>query len=328
MELSTQHSETATVQLDNKLNIVFQSALDQWTEPINQLFGDEENIKVVEWDMKMHSMANEIDSSNYKEKKLQPSISNYSTSDFLHVFVAPITWAAKFRIDGKFKIIGPAFGSNSDIGIYAKKNLQHRSDGIAKIGIIDDDITSNILFQLYHLLLKEQFKTNIYEIVKEHAKTNKEKYEVEGYEYEPAINPLDRLSRLCLSSQDGDSFDFAIFTNRDFAVIKREAPEESNKIRRILKIDPIISHFFNQDYMPRSVYCIQETQYDRYKTEIKNLFQNIRDKTQKMSHCNGLFSLDPYNETDKKIQENIIKISKNKGILQTSDLKFLDLLTI
>lgn len=323
-------SEHLMVKKDNGLKIVFQSALDQWTFPLKMLFGlqdaDNENIKIANWDMSMNSIENVIkrDSTDYRHKTLQDKISGYPTSDILHVFVAPITWAAKHRSDGKFKIIGPAFGSNSDISIYAKKNLKSRTDGIIKIGMVDDDITSNVMFQLYHLLLTEQFKTDIYQIIDTHINGSPtgERFKIDGYEYEPAINPCDRLGHLLLDIDDDDAFDFAIFTNKDISIIEEKASEEKNLIRKVMEIDPIISHFFNQDYTPRSVYCVHETQYNQHREEIKSLFDSINKVTTKPQNFEGIFALDPYDATDKNIQSNLIRISKNKGILHIPHLRF------
>ena len=66
--------------LKNDLQIVFQSALDQWTEPIQKLFNisgeKEKSIKVVNCEMNMTNIDNEVinDHNYYKVKTMKERI--------------------------------------------------------------------------------------------------------------------------------------------------------------------------------------------------------------------------------------------------------------
>jgi 5'-3' exonuclease len=270
-----------------EMKFVVQSALGQWTKPLEFLFNGDETVKIAHWNMSMNNTDCEVQvKPKTRDKVLQKFISEYDTDNFIHIFVAPISWAAKFRKSGKFKIVGPAFGSNSDISLYAKKALKKKDDIPIKIGVIDGDITSNLLFKLYHFLLTEQLKTDIYDIVDGHIQSppsTSHSVVVEGYLYEAVKDPIDRLDYLCLGADNDDALDFAIFTDKDIATIEDKNNSTSYKfkeqVRKILDIDPIISHFFNKDYIPRAVYCIHETQYNAHQSFIRGFFKKIKNKT-------------------------------------------------
>lgn len=303
--------------------ILFKSALGYWNNALDRLFNIESYpdpciIKRVDWNIDFEkfnlTQCEELDSENRLK-----SIKGFASNDWLYVFVAPITWASRYKNDG-FIILGPAFGTKSGLSIFGnKREYKKTTDLDIIIGTIGQYITSTALLRVYHLFMTDIFETNIHLILEEDKEPpNKKK---SNFRFLPQPNSKERLENLL--SRRINTFDFALFTDEDVYDLKLEKEE----VREILKIDPILAHIFNVEVIPRSVYCIHESQINMISSlsNLEKLFENSIEKYNNPMYSDeaakmysDIYPINPYDEHYRKVQMRIIK--RYRDIIDTSML--------
>jgi len=315
-----------------KNNILFRSALGYWNRALNDLFDkkyDNFSFQIVEWDK---NEVNSFDPSRVvldKDSASIPKLRRYkefSTNDYLYIFIAPMTWAARF-IQEDFIILGPAFGTNNSISIFANKQTpyNYERDEI-RIGTIGHYITSTALLRVYHLFMTRIFHTNIHLLCHDNV-CSYEKHDsaMPKFRFPPKPNAEQRYLDLVRHQQ---GIDFAIFTAEDINSLNLRS---KNDIREILKIDPLITHVFNLDFVPRTVYCIHKSQLNMIKA-IENFNQMINDQSKKFnkpmiigneSQKIVIFPANPNDEEARKVQKSIIqKYRIIEDSIDIEELKF------
>lgn len=354
--------------MDMEKGLVFQSALDYWTPALSEVFNvkekveDEGNIKfragggqksiiINEWPIDF-AVFGEHGCPDLESNQLKP-IEHYSPEDYLYIYVAPITWASRYKNNG-FRIVGPSFGTNDSLRVYAGTyDYNHQDEEedkqVIKVGTIGKYITSTALFQIYHLFMEYIFSTNIHlrssslDMVEKMALTA-------NFQFED-IGSRGKRSRLLESCDRQSCIDYAVFTYYDICKLELESNDE---IREILKIDPVLMHIFNISYVPRSVYCIHESQIkSRYALQLEH-FNDLLTQCKKHLIKDGksgdvpnkkltipftidgnhfeteVYPLSPYNDSARKVQKLIIQhykiiLEKDSNVSEDTEKLFEDI---
>lgn len=309
--------DTSSNELSNLKNIVFQSALGQWDDGLSYLIEklpDElKNISIItNWELNM------FDNSNvfiHKTKKFLETISNYSTSDNLHIFVAPMTWAAKFSKMHKLKVIGPAFGTIDDLKVFARRDLLNGS-GRTRIGVINHDITSAVLVKFF-VALKEKtsytLSKNIHNIIKGTIETVKDLHLESEYECPNFASPSERIEALYLEHSDEQKLDYAVFTQKEINDIEKDSSFSNILSKEIITLDRVLAHYFNLSIVPRSVFCIHDCQFLKYQELIESLFQQLSRAIKNINEKEkfNIRPIDFKNEHFRNVQNGMISYVKN-----------------
>jgi hypothetical protein len=316
----------------NSGNIILKSALGYWDNALENLFeitnaSVGRNFKIVKqkWEIEFDKFDSKFCPEIGSNNKLN-CIKSCPPNDWLYVYIAPVTWASRYKKFG-FKILGPAFGTKTGLSIYANKGEYKKTqDSDINIGTIGQYITSTALLRVYHLFMTDIFKTNIHLISENddnYPKTNS------NFRFPSRPNPMDRL--ISLKSQEVESIDFAIFTDEDSYSLKLE----NEDVREILKIDPILIHIFNIEVIPRTVYCIHESQLNMYHslTNLQELFTNAHSKYNKPIYSadteakySDIYPIDPYDPKARDVQKRIIHRYRSIEVaLELNKLEYTDL---
>lgn len=208
----------------------------------------------------------------------------------LHVFIAPITWAAIFYDDSDFIPYGPAFASMDDIKLYKTKKRQNSSnlDGKLKIAVIEDKITSTIALKILLNNLKIEIEEPWHHF---HVKV----------ECETHANPKKRYKAI----YEG-TFDAAIFTTNEIQN-KLDQAQRDNLIE-ILNIDHYYSFLKHKGCLPRTVYCIHKCQVDDSKME--NILSQFKQWVNKIEYdhleSSNFYSINPKDENFKKLLKDFL----------------------
>ena len=275
------YQEPLSKESPSPTKVIFQSALGQWDEGIKILkeklpleFSD--NFEIPYWDLRMDDNTTVIEP---RYKKLRENISNCSTVDNLHIFVAPMTWAAKYSKLHKFIVIGPAFGTIDDLIVFARKDLRYDNKK-TRIGVINHDITSAILVKFF-ISLKEKtsytLNKNIHKIIQDALSSIQDSHLENDYECPNLPTVYDRVEALTYRHDDEAKLDYAVFTRKEIEEIDTDSELRKIPKKKVMTLDRVIAHFFNLCFVPRSVYCIHEKQYHQYKFFIMRLFTEIKN---------------------------------------------------
>jgi len=290
---------------NEKFNVVFHDALGQWENALKKLLIEHKpndfNSEIVKWPTMSMENTNDITIGKHKDIKLHEKINGKDSMNNFHIFVSPITWAAKYNDQKKLKLIGPAFGTYEDIYLYFTHNsLKNRinrnfKDNPVRVGVIQRQLTSSIMLKiLFYLFHKGNDKI---------LKLHKDHYRFEDTDEDDSYR-LDQLSK--------GNYDFSLFTTKELDELKKTPANKSflDKLGHFLKVDDLYAHLFNLEFVPRSVYCVHEEQmktkkyqYDKIKKWLKSLPNNeIDDK---------MISINP---SDKKMRDILDQLVKNAEV--------------
>jgi len=315
--------------------IIFLSPLGYWTNAIAHVFNIKKDKisgkynKIIEWtpefqefEKSEHPIELKAVNGEYIIDAGKLGVEDKPIDEYLYVFIAPITWASRFSHCG-FNILGPAFGTNDSVRIFGKAGKEFEDIKYSKnkkdiiIGTIDKHITSTLLFRVYHLFMTKIFKTNIHLT----GIRKRVKYSNTSFKLVSIPERSDRKERLEKDISDKESIDFAIFTFEDSELCLKDI----NEIREILRIDPILSHIFNLQFIPRTVYCTHKSQNhlkEQYKLFHDLLFQNqkrfkkpieipivdVEESTYPIKAT--VFPINPCDEDSRKVIQELIECYK------------------
>jgi hypothetical protein len=314
---ATSASLTVFAPPPKQTKVLFLSALGQWTEGLQMLLpkgavSNNLRCEVVDWQASMKELK-EVEGT-YGQAALKTQVFNeraYPIEEWLYVFVSPFSLAAKWAPYKNLRVLGPAFGSCEDISIHMRRNVSFTKDQQIQVGMIDDDITSSILFQILVSSMNNWFFPAARCGAQPPCKsTIKELFNLESFG-----GWKDRLS--LLDPQHTSAFDACVFTARELINIKNSKEHHAIKPREILKIDPPIAHILQIDgYVPRAVYFIQALQYYR-EQEINNLLnwlQTIVPRKKERKLVGGIRPLLPGDEAARQAQKTMIERAQALGI--------------
>lgn len=282
--------------------IIFKSALGYWDGILKKLFP---GYNVAKWDIDFDAFEKDNCPELKEGTNVLNGVEHFPVSECLYVYVAPITWASRYMNDG-FKIIGPAFGTKNSLSVFAGtyKYSKDPDNNIITVGTIGKYITSTALFLVYHLFMEYIFSTNIH-LLSIDGKIDD--YDVDRIIFKFKNIPKKTLRFNCLKKSI--DIDYSIFTIEDIHDLNLYYEDG---IREVLKVDPILSHIFNIGYIPRTVYCIHESQLDMedaldefYECLIANSIHYS-----KYDEENSIVPIHPEDENSQKVQNLILKYFK------------------
>ena len=316
--------------------IILQSAKGQWSEALEKLFDDDKNFEVVRWDMSME----ENNETKTNHKKLKRSISKKLTDKNLHIFVAPITWAQKYSKLRNYFIIGPSFATIDDLILIARKKwLTNNNKSVIDIKTIDEDISSSISLKLLLHYLENEIQIKIHKLFIDIDQDKKITNIINDYDeklitnindkyyFDPEKNIEDRMKYLL---QENSSIDLAIFTRNELKELLNKKKKYINQIYELLTIENTLIKQFKISYLPRSVYCIHNSQvnrgfYDLFKIfydKVGSIFKDNDAITEPNSAVNNIFPTSPYSKNYRNAQEEFIKKASELNFLNKESFKF------
>ncbi|KUG25377.1 hypothetical protein ASZ90_004797 [hydrocarbon metagenome] len=179
------------------------------------------------------------------------------------------------------------------------------------LGVIQDDITSTIMFYLFLGIADNLFHPNSY------ARTLNT--EIVNRKYVPInrIIPQRRLREMADNSflKDKAPIDVSVFTKRDMQKISNSTNyhELINKVHKVTNLDRPIAHFLGLPCLPRSVFFVHQSQYDNFNDEIKKFllhWEKAVDNYSRRDLLGGIKPLKPSSKQERNSQNLFIRAAK------------------
>jgi hypothetical protein len=301
----------------NPPRVLFLDAFGHWQKGLQLLASTNDlEIAIEPWEMRGAQLPafQLIPDEHYRLAPYEIGQKVYLPDEWLFVFVAPVTLAAKWRKSYSLDVLGPAFATRSDVCAYVPREQTHV--GLPRIGVIDDEITSTVMLQMLLCLGGKYFHPrekrldlkllNNFQLLTEHQ-------------------PAFRMRRLAGPKDAADRFDACILTRREERqlLLNKRIP---NTVMRVIDVDPAVADFLGVDAVPRSVYCVHQEQSHNpdLMTPFREWLENRVQSLSSWTATDGVTILDPWGPEERNAQKTLVKHAIDFKTLRCLPLEYAD----